>query len=117
MKTAHKRYVYTWVTVVGVFAASSVFFYLVGKFMRVPGDKFFEVSAFCSVAVAGTFKFILDFFDPLASVRTYASELCEGNLEDGNRRRKRDYKTLRIPSILFLGMGTILELFSLSQGR
>lgn len=116
MKITYKRYIYTWLGIIVVFMLGFVFFYSVAEFMEVPCDRYLQISAFCCVAFAGVFNFILDFFDPLASVRTYASELCNGNLEDGKRWRTRHYKILKIPSIILIAVGTTFELFSLAQG-
>jgi hypothetical protein len=93
-----------------------IFFYFATKFMKVPCDRYFQIAAFCCVALAGVFNFILDFFDPLASIRTRASELCKVNLEDGSQWRTRHYKILKTPSIVLIAMETTFELFSLAQG-
>lgn len=116
MQQTQKGYIYGWLMVLGVFVGGFIFFYSVAALMAISSDKSFGVFAFCLVALAGAFNFMIDFFNPLAPVPTYASELCRGNLEDGADRRKPDYKKLRVPSIVLLGVGTVIELLSLGQG-
>lgn len=116
MKKTYRRFIYTWLGIIVIFMLSFISFYYVAKSMEIPCDRYFQISAFCCVALAGVFNFILDFFDPLEPAKTYATELCKGNYEDGQKRRDRHYKILRIPSIVLIAVGTTFELFSLAQG-
>lgn len=116
MTITYKKFIYTWLGIIVIFMLSFISFYYVAKSMKIPCDRYFQISAFCCVTLAGVFNFILDFFDPLAPNKTYARELCSGILEDGEQWRTWHYKTLRIPSIVLIAVGTTFELFSLAQG-
>lgn len=99
MKEVHKRFAFAWGIICGLFLGSSVLLYcFVGGVVTLPYDRYIQALGIVWIPLGAAFKPLLEFLDPLASVRSYAIEMCNGNLEAGNRLRVRHHKMLRIPN-------------------